>query len=429
MEVRLRVDQAPDAETVAQWRRSVIWYRERAEGGTEFAFPVAAVEPCQGTKERVWRLAVNPLPGRGWYRWMVESDPPAPADATTFVAQGWTASWFGPEEYDLPMWSTWLPDFNPHVFDPHLEALGLTQAWRDRFRQPGRLELHAVTFAPLAGLAVQADRPFSLTVGFATDPILSQPDPDNTSQEQQGPIHRVQIALDEPHDPANGPRDVTLAFQTGAEPGSGSNAPLRLLVLEPRWKNKDDGPDPTKTPLWLPPWVADASPSTIRAEEDPEAVAAQTIPFDLNGGDPQRGRLVFWNEEAKCAVCHQVGGEGGAIGPALDRPELARFDQAWWYRQIAEPSAVIAPNVRTHVAQLADGRVLSGVVRVVDFQTLTLAGHDGTIETLNRDDLTALNASSSSTMPSGLTGALGQQRLRDLLAFLMDAARRSQSLP
>ena len=427
MEVRFLVNAPPNVETVARWKQSEIRFRERAEGGTEFAFPVAAVEPLEGTQERVWRLAVDPLPGRGWFRWVVDSISEEGATnlvPTKFVPRGWTASWFEPETLDSPAWSLWLPDSEPKAFVSHLQAVGMAQSWRERFRQPGRLELHAVTVAPLAGLEAQADRPFSLAVGFAADPIPSTPE---TTPE--GEVHRANVILDEPHDPASGPLDVVVAFETGIE--SDLDAPPQRLDLRPRWK-ADASPDQTKdtNPVWLPPWVADASPGgTIRAEDDPEAIASQTIPFDLDGGDPEQGRLVFLSKEAKCATCHKVGGDGGVIGPALDRPELARHNRAWWYRQIAEPSAVIAPNVRTHVAQLADGRVLSGVVRVVDFQILTLAGNDGTIETLKRGDLAALNPSSSSTMPSGLTGALGEQRLRDLLAYLLDSAARSQPRP
>ena len=38
-------------------------------------------------------------------------------------------------------------------------------------------------------------------------------------------------------------------------------------------------------------------------------------------GDPQAGRKIFFDPKGKvqCAKCHSVGGEGGRIGPALDR--------------------------------------------------------------------------------------------------------------
>src|SRR5262249_20866655 len=48
---------------------------------------------------------------------------------------------------------------------------------------------------------------------------------------------------------------------------------------------------------------------------------ARLVEFEpmLNGGDPIRGRAVFFGKAVACAACHRVGDEGGRVGPDLTR--------------------------------------------------------------------------------------------------------------
>src|SRR5262249_31573385 len=52
-----------------------------------------------------------------------------------------------------------------------------------------------------------------------------------------------------------------------------------------------------------------------------EQQRARLAEFDalLTGGNPERGRKVFYSQKATCATCHRVGTEGGQIGPDLTR--------------------------------------------------------------------------------------------------------------
>src|SRR5262249_36748362 len=137
---------------------------------------------------------------------------------------------------------------------------------------------------------------------------------------------------------------------------------------------------------------------------------------DLAGGDPARGEAVFFSDQAKCASCHRVGGRGGTVGPDLN--DLTRRDRAWIYRAIAEPSAEIHPEYVAYTVVLKDGRVVVGVVRAEGADVLLVTDTNAQTARVRRAEVEELRPSATSIMPVALAGALGEARLRDLIAFL-----------
>ncbi len=154
---------------------------------------------------------------------------------------------------------------------------------------------------------------------------------------------------------------------------------------------------------WAPPAAPIAAPLPV-----PEAI--------LNGGDPAKGALVFKSEGAKCATCHKVRGEGGDVGPDLS--DLARRDRAWVYRQLNEPSAVIHPDYVPYTVLTKDGRVLAGIVRAEGAEAIKVTNTEAKSTVIPKSDIEELKPSATSIMPVGLLGALGEERVRDLVAFL-----------
>jgi putative heme-binding domain-containing protein len=146
-----------------------------------------------------------------------------------------------------------------------------------------------------------------------------------------------------------------------------------------------------------------------------EAVAQREIP-ELKGGSWVRGRKVFFSEQAACARCHQVSGQGGRIGPDLSN--LIHRDYESVLRDIRQPSVTINPDYITYAAELADGRALTGVVRT-EGNTLILGDQTGKEFRIPKDRIESLTPSPVSTMPEGLDKALGAEKLRDLLTFLL----------
>jgi putative heme-binding domain-containing protein len=137
---------------------------------------------------------------------------------------------------------------------------------------------------------------------------------------------------------------------------------------------------------------------------------------ELNGGQWALGRALFFDEKSRCSSCHKVGGRGGDIGPDLSN--LIHRDYASVYRDIHAPNAAINPDYITHSVALTDGRVLQGTLRS-EGDRLIVSDTAGKQTIIESGLVEATSPSPTSIMPEGLDTALGAERLRDLLTFLL----------
>jgi putative heme-binding domain-containing protein len=170
---------------------------------------------------------------------------------------------------------------------------------------------------------------------------------------------------------------------------------------------EDDRPRALPLHRFLLPWVESSRQSTPLVE--------RRIP-ELEGGSWARGRQVFFSEEAACSKCHAVRGEGGSIGPDLSN--LIHRDYQSVLRDIADPSFAINPDYVTYVVTLKDGRVLVGAVRT-EGDKLLIGDTQGRVSTVPRDGVETLEATGKSIMPEGMPKALGAERMKHLLTFLL----------
>src|SRR2546430_1210877 len=89
-------------------------------------------------------------------------------------------------------------------------------------------------------------------------------------------------------------------------------------------------------------------------------------------GNPERGRAVFFKTAGvQCAICHKIGGVGGAVGPDLS--EIGKkYDRAKILESILEPSKEIEPAYTSYAVQMNDGRVLVGLIVSRDEKEIVL---------------------------------------------------------
>jgi putative heme-binding domain-containing protein len=134
-------------------------------------------------------------------------------------------------------------------------------------------------------------------------------------------------------------------------------------------------------------------------------------------GDPSRGHDLF---KQTCEACHQLYGEGTAVGPDLTHAN--RQDQDFLLESIIDPSAVIRKEFLSYTVETKDGRTLSGLIADQSPANVTLLASGGARSVVKRSDITSINESQISLMPEGLVNAFKPQQLRDLFAYLQSTA-------
>jgi putative heme-binding domain-containing protein len=137
-------------------------------------------------------------------------------------------------------------------------------------------------------------------------------------------------------------------------------------------------------------------------------------------GDPQSGRKIFFDLKGtvQCSKCHSVGGEGGRVGPALDRIASRRAPE-FLMESILEPSKEIAPEFEAVAVATKNGRVITGLrVNETNF-SIQLYEENGRFHSFLKRDLDDFKTLKKSLMPENFTELLSVKQLHDLFAYLM----------
>ncbi len=133
--------------------------------------------------------------------------------------------------------------------------------------------------------------------------------------------------------------------------------------------------------------------------------------------DPSLGRSVF---ARTCQQCHTLFGVGGQVGPDLTGSN--RRDLDYVLSNVLDPSALIGKDYLAHIIATADGRILTGIIRAEDKDTITLVTANETI-TLPKSDVEERRQSDQSMMPEDLWTPLSEHEVRSLVSYLASPAQ------
>jgi len=125
-----------------------------------------------------------------------------------------------------------------------------------------------------------------------------------------------------------------------------------------------------------------------------------------------RGRALF---QRTCAQCHKLYGEGGEIGPDITGSNRNNLD--YLLTNMLDPNAEIPNDYRTTILRTKDNRILVGVVRRSEGQSVTMAT-PAEVVTMAKSDVASIDQQNFSMMPEGLVLAFKQDELHDLVAYL-----------
>ena len=122
-----------------------------------------------------------------------------------------------------------------------------------------------------------------------------------------------------------------------------------------------------------------------------------------------------------CFACHQMGGEGNAIGPDLVKldEKLTAIDIL---KSILTPSTKMDPQFQTYAFSLNDGRIITGMIvkeTPTTYQVLANPLDPDQLVTVTKSDIDEQTKSPQSMMPEGLLNKLKEEEILDLVAFVL----------
>ncbi|MFN3852349.1 MAG: HEAT repeat domain-containing protein [Spirosomataceae bacterium] len=136
----------------------------------------------------------------------------------------------------------------------------------------------------------------------------------------------------------------------------------------------------------------------------------------LFGGNRWQGRDVFLNNAtAQCIRCHSIGGEGGSVGPNLQKIG-ASLTREQILQAMIEPSARIAPGYGTVSLTLSDGQEVSGILMRESDEELVLKTSEAEPLRVPISRIKKRENFPSSMPPMG--SILSKREIRDVVEFL-----------
>jgi putative heme-binding domain-containing protein len=216
---------------------------------------------------------------------------------------------------------------------------------------------------------------------------------------------------------------ATAPQQSLVAQGLGSLArgrPWLVESLEKGWLSRDvllDFPDSWWEGLSNAPidiTLKEMRPEVRVGKQELQQLVAQRVK-NIRGltGTKARGKVLF---QEKCALCHQLGGQGTVLGPQLEG--VGKRGPERLCEDILLPNRNVDEAFRTRVVLTTSGQVLTGLVRQRGESSIELVDQKGVATTLPVEEIEEEKPSELSLMPANFHESLDDQQMADLLEFL-----------
>ena len=152
-----------------------------------------------------------------------------------------------------------------------------------------------------------------------------------------------------------------------------------------------------------------------------DQLIAGLLPVVENGGDPAKGKGLFF---ATCAVCHHFNGEGANLAP--DLTGMGAHPRAELLTDIVDPNREVDPSFIAWDFQMKNGETFQGIISRENARTVLVRDAAGE-HLLEKSNITGRHELGRSLMPEGFE-ALGGETLRDIVAYLQSGDARFRVL-
>jgi putative membrane-bound dehydrogenase-like protein len=130
-------------------------------------------------------------------------------------------------------------------------------------------------------------------------------------------------------------------------------------------------------------------------------------------GNPEHGKELF---TSVCITCHQQGGKGGQIAPALDG--VANTGVEAILRNILTPNAAMEGGYRKYRVETKDDELVEGLLVSEDAASIVLRQPNVPDQRIPRANVKRAGFLTSSMMPEGLLEGMQPEQVSDLFAYL-----------
>jgi putative membrane-bound dehydrogenase-like protein len=155
--------------------------------------------------------------------------------------------------------------------------------------------------------------------------------------------------------------------------------------------------------------------------QEKDQLIAKLLPAVQQPGDVAKGKTVFTQN---CANCHKFKGEGRDVAP--DLTGMGAHGPAELLVHILDPNRYVEANYLAIGIETQDGEVFDGIIGRENREVVVLRNAQGDQE-IATANIKARHTTGLSLMPSGFE-TLGEEPLRDLLAFLCEGENRYRLL-
>ncbi len=132
----------------------------------------------------------------------------------------------------------------------------------------------------------------------------------------------------------------------------------------------------------------------------------------------ERGKEAF---KKNCANCHRLQNTGGKVGPELDGLGVRGLDRL--LEDVMLPSRNVDATFRATLIELADGRVLTGLVQREEGDQLVLIDQDAKEVRIPLSEIETRKVLAMSPMPAGMADKLDPTDFGSLMAYLLSQRR------
>jgi putative heme-binding domain-containing protein len=145
-----------------------------------------------------------------------------------------------------------------------------------------------------------------------------------------------------------------------------------------------------------------------------ELIRRRLQAFPRQKADVALGQKAF---ATHCAACHQVGGQGGKVGPQLDGVGVRGAERL--LEDLLDPNRNVDQAFRATTLALTDGRVLTGLVLREEGAVVVLADALGKEVRVPKADIEERKVSGLSPMPADFGQKVSEADMGHLLAYLL----------